>query len=74
MLDSRSPVVPTSVHKLRPGDIDVIAAMGDSLTAGVGAFATNIIHILSESRGVSFSGGGEGTWRQYLTIPNIIKV
>jgi len=24
--------VPESVHKLRPGDIDVIAAMGDSLT------------------------------------------
>ncbi|KYN40535.1 Phospholipase B1, membrane-associated [Trachymyrmex septentrionalis] len=39
--DSRSPEVPESVHKLRPGDIDVIAAMGDSLTAGAGIFADN---------------------------------
>ncbi|XP_031370461.1 phospholipase B1, membrane-associated-like [Apis dorsata] len=39
--DGKSPIVPDSVHRLRPGDIDVIAAMGDSLTAGIGIFATN---------------------------------
>lgn len=27
-----SPEVPTSVHKLRPADIKVVAALGDSLT------------------------------------------
>lgn len=26
-----------------------------------------------EYRGVSWCVGGEGTWRQYLTVPNIIK-
>lgn len=59
---------------MRPGDIDVIAAMGDSLTAGVGIFATNLIELYIENRGVSFSIGGEGTWRTYLTLPNIFKV
>ncbi|XP_031773302.1 phospholipase B1, membrane-associated-like [Apis florea] len=69
----RSPTVPDSVHRLRPGDIDVIAAMGDSLTAGVGIFATNLIELLIESRGASFSIGGEETWRTYVTLPNIFK-
>ena len=29
-----SPEIPTSVHRLRPADIKVVAALGDSLTAG----------------------------------------
>ena len=70
----RSPEVPKSVNRLRPGDIDVIAAMGDSLTAGVGVFASNPLHILIENRGVVALGGGQGTWREYLTLPNILKV
>ncbi|EZA61819.1 Phospholipase B1, membrane-associated, partial [Ooceraea biroi] len=37
----RSSKVPDSVHKLRPGDIDVLGAMGDSVTAGAGIFATS---------------------------------
>ncbi|PSN51367.1 hypothetical protein C0J52_04441 [Blattella germanica] len=41
---ARSSTRPTSVHQLRPGDIDVIGALG-----------------------------GEGTWREYLTLPNILK-
>ncbi|XP_031773284.1 phospholipase B1, membrane-associated-like [Apis florea] len=73
LTDSRSPNVPNSVHRLRPGDIDVIAAMGDSLTAGVGIFATNLIELSIENRGTSFAIGGEGTWRTYLTLPNIFK-
>jgi hypothetical protein len=31
----RSSNIPSSVHQLRPGDIDVIAAMGDSLTGKI---------------------------------------
>lgn len=72
--DGRSAKIPTSVHRLRPGDIDVIAAMGDSLIAGVGLFASNVFHILVENRGASALGGGQGNWRQYLTLPNILKV
>ncbi|XP_011688726.1 PREDICTED: phospholipase B1, membrane-associated isoform X2 [Wasmannia auropunctata] len=69
----RSSAVPESVHKLRPGDIDVIAAMGDSLTAGAGVFASSVFQIMIENRGVTAAGGGQGTWREYLTLPNIIK-
>ncbi|EFN76147.1 Phospholipase B1, membrane-associated [Harpegnathos saltator] len=69
----RSQEVPDSIHELRPGDIDVIAAMGDSLTAGTGIFAHNLFQVIIENRGVAAFGGGQGTWRQYLTLPNIIK-
>ncbi|XP_049542683.1 phospholipase B1, membrane-associated-like [Anopheles darlingi] len=69
----RSTQVPTSVHELRPGDIDVVAAMGDSVTAGTGILATGILDLIIENRGLSWSIGGQGTWREYLTIPNILK-
>ncbi|XP_032666889.1 phospholipase B1, membrane-associated-like [Odontomachus brunneus] len=69
----RSQMVPDSVHNLRPGDIDVIAAMGDSLTAGAGIFANNLLQVIIENRGVAALGGGQRTWRQYMTLPNIIK-
>ena len=47
----RSNQTPTSVHKLRPGDIDIIAAIGDSLTAGNGAKATNALQVTLEYKG-----------------------
>lgn len=70
----RSATRPNTVHRLRPGDIDVIGAMGDSLTAGTGSAAANLIELNIENRGMSWSGGGESTWREYLTLPNILKV
>ncbi|XP_015436568.1 PREDICTED: phospholipase B1, membrane-associated-like isoform X2 [Dufourea novaeangliae] len=69
----RSSRVPTSVHRLRPGDIDVIAGMGDSLTAGYGMFANSVFELILENRGASASSGGQGTWRTYVTLPNILK-
>ncbi|XP_050525608.1 phospholipase B1, membrane-associated-like [Daktulosphaira vitifoliae] len=69
----RSMIRPTSVHKLRPGDIDVIGAMGDSLVAGNGALEEYAMGTLIEYRGVSWAAGGEATWRSYLTLPNILK-
>lgn len=53
----RSKVRPTSVHRLRPGDVDIVAAMGDSLTAGNGAVASNIFDVFTENRGMSWSIG-----------------
>lgn len=53
----RSGKRPKSVHKLRPGDIDVIAAIGDSLTAGLGIVATNLIQLVIENRGLSWCIG-----------------
>ncbi|KAM5125032.1 phospholipase B1, membrane-associated-like [Mantella aurantiaca] len=71
--DSASSSVPTSVHKLRPGDIRVVAALGDSLTAGFGARATSILDVAKEWRGISWSIGGDDTLEKVTTIPNILK-
>jgi hypothetical protein len=43
---------PTSVHSLRPSDIKVIGAIGDSLTAANGAKASLLIAVLTEYRGI----------------------
>lgn len=53
----RSSERPKSVHQLRPGDIDVVAAMGDSLTVGQGLRATDLLHVFIENRGLSGFGG-----------------
>ncbi|XP_011188828.1 phospholipase B1, membrane-associated-like [Zeugodacus cucurbitae] len=71
---ARSASPPTSVHELRPGDIDVIACMGDSLSAGNGLMSGRVQHSFNEFRALSFCGGGYGDWRSYLTLPNILRV
>ncbi|CAF0944401.1 unnamed protein product [Adineta ricciae] len=68
-----SAVVPTSVHALRPRDIKCIGAMGDSLTAGLGAHALTPIGLLFENRGVSWSVGGDHTYNKVLSVPNTLR-
>jgi phospholipase B1 len=46
---------PHSAKFLRPGDIKILAALGDSLTAGFGAKSSSIDDLFNEYRGVSFS-------------------
>ena len=70
---ARSQKVPKSVHELRPGDIDIIGAIGDSLTASNGAFAIDPLQVLLESKGVSWAIGGQDNFRHFLTLPNILK-
>ncbi|XP_070776745.1 phospholipase B1, membrane-associated-like [Enoplosus armatus] len=72
---SPSPIIPTSVHKLRPGDIKVVAAVGDSLTAanGVGAKADNLLLVINEYRGLSWSIGGDENITTVTTLPNILR-
>ncbi|XP_030410144.1 phospholipase B1, membrane-associated [Gopherus evgoodei] len=65
--------VPTSVHKLRPTDIKIIAALGDSLTTAVGAKATSVNDLQTAWRGLSWSIGGDGTLETHTTLPNILK-
>ncbi|XP_017115192.1 phospholipase B1, membrane-associated [Drosophila elegans] len=72
--NTRSPSPPTSVERLRPGDIDIIAAFGDSLSAGNGILSNNAIDMINEFRGLTFSGGGLANWRRFVTLPNILKV
>ena len=55
---------PTSVHRLRPADIEVVAAMGDALISGQGALSSGITTATEEYRGVSFATGESYTvWR-----------
>jgi len=64
---------PLSVHALRPSDIKVVAALGDSLTAGFGAKAKNIFQVFTEYRGVSWSIGGDYDITKEITMPNILR-
>ena len=70
----------TNVNELKPSDVGVVAAIGDSLTAALFAKVKTVIGILPatlhiyrhrlEYRGVSWSiGGDEGA----TTLPNLIK-
>ncbi|XP_060919443.1 phospholipase B1, membrane-associated [Labrus mixtus] len=72
---SPSPLTPTSVHELRPGDVKVVAAVGDSLTAanGAGAKNDNLLLVINEYRGLSWSIGGDGNITTVTTLPNILK-
>jgi hypothetical protein len=45
---------PINVHSLRPGDVQCVGAIGDSLTAGLGARANTAIGLLTEWRGKTF--------------------
>ncbi|XP_029966674.1 phospholipase B1, membrane-associated-like [Salarias fasciatus] len=72
---SPSPSIPTSVHELTPADIKVVAAVGDSLTAGNGIASSqsNILDVLTQYRGLSWSVGGDGNLTTVTTLPNILK-
>ncbi|KAF7722981.1 hypothetical protein EC973_002451 [Apophysomyces ossiformis] len=66
---------PTNVRDLRPDDIRMIGALGDSVMAGFGAKGIQGYSLISlssiyESRGLSFGGGDEPG---VCTIPNLIK-
>ncbi|XP_070577367.1 phospholipase B1, membrane-associated-like [Ptychodera flava] len=71
--ESNSPI-PESVHKLRPGDIKVIGALGDSLTAANGADASWILSVFFEYRGLSWSIGGDKKLDKITTLPNMLKL
>lgn len=64
----RSVTRPTSVHKLRPGDIDVVGAMGDSLVAGNGALEEFALGTMIENRGVSWCIGMTRSKFNYLIL------
>ncbi|KAK0156475.1 Phospholipase B1, membrane-associated [Merluccius polli] len=75
-----SPSPPTSVHALRPADFKVIAAVGDSLTIfsvqagnGIASSPSNVLDVLRQYRGLSWSIGGDGNLTTITTLPNILK-
>uniref|UniRef100_G1NDE1 Phospholipase B1, membrane-associated n=1 Tax=Meleagris gallopavo TaxID=9103 RepID=G1NDE1_MELGA len=70
-----SDTVPDSVHKLRPADIRVIAALGDSITAGNGAASNphDVLDVLTQYRGISWSVGGNENISTVTTLANILR-
>ncbi|KAF8362416.1 hypothetical protein PRIPAC_89339 [Pristionchus pacificus] len=74
-LMKRSKKVPENVHSLRPADIDIIAAIGDSLTAGNGAGAEgeDVLAIAIQFRGLNWAAGGDNSLDEHITITNILK-
>ncbi|GMR39527.1 hypothetical protein PMAYCL1PPCAC_09722, partial [Pristionchus mayeri] len=74
-LMKRSKTMPKSVHALRPADIDIVAAMGDSLTAanGAGVEGHDVLAIAIQYRGLTWSVGGDNTLDEHITMANILK-
>ncbi|KAF8381365.1 hypothetical protein PRIPAC_70507, partial [Pristionchus pacificus] len=74
-LMKRSKTVPQSVPALRPADIDIIAAMGDSLTAGNGACAEgeDVLAIAIQFRGLNWANCGDKSLDEHIKIANILK-
>lgn len=71
LLEPRS-TPPKDVSDLRPDDIKVVMALGDSVTAGFGAKLISMLDakILQEYRGLSFSIGGDPN---APTVANFIR-
>ena len=72
------PIIPPSdnvksVHELKISNVKAVGALGDSLTAALGADAATILGLLTEYRGFSFSAGGVDTLEKVVTMPNIAK-
>ncbi|OPL33821.1 phospholipase membrane-associated-like, partial [Mytilus galloprovincialis] len=63
----------TNVHELTPADISVVAAIGDSITAGTGITAKTPIGLLRQDRGLSWSVGGDGNVDEHITLANMLK-
>jgi len=64
---------PDNVSDVGAENIDVVAAIGDSVTAGTGVLSQNVEEVAKAFPQATFNLGGLGTWREYLTIPNILK-
>uniref|UniRef100_A0A914D2P0 Uncharacterized protein n=1 Tax=Acrobeloides nanus TaxID=290746 RepID=A0A914D2P0_9BILA len=65
--------VPNSVHRVKFGDIKVIAALGDSLTAGFGAGAKKLDGLFHRYRGLVFDIGGDRSLEEHITVANVLK-
>ncbi|KAF8375470.1 hypothetical protein PRIPAC_81899 [Pristionchus pacificus] len=71
----KSKTKPINVHSLRFADIDIIGALGDSLTAGNGAGAAvnDAVAVLIQYRGLPFGIGGDKSLDEHVTLTNILK-
>lgn len=63
----------TSVHQLHPSQIDVIAALGDSVTVAQAAKSTSIFDIFEQYPGISFVTGDDVTLNEQSTLINMFR-
>ncbi|KJH48552.1 GDSL-like protein [Dictyocaulus viviparus] len=68
-----SPTIPDDVNRVRPADIKVIGAMGDSIT-----LALESINYDDDPYDVypgnSYITGGDGTLKEHITVANILRL
>ncbi|GMS93166.1 hypothetical protein PENTCL1PPCAC_15341, partial [Pristionchus entomophagus] len=71
----KSKTKPTSVHSLRYADINIIAALGDSLTAanGAGAPDGDLLGVAIQYRGLAFGIGGDMSLDEHVTLTNVLR-
>ncbi|KAK3725024.1 hypothetical protein RRG08_017541 [Elysia crispata] len=70
---SPSDSVPTSVHELRPSDIKIVAAIGDSYTTGRASGGLCPFNMLFNYRGNAWSIGGDNDYDYHTSMPNILR-
>jgi phospholipase B1 len=63
-------LIGTDRHELRPENVQVIGAIGDSITAGFGAKAENLLQLANEYQGVSWLIGGDESVETVFTLAN----
>ncbi|XP_014116844.1 PREDICTED: phospholipase B1, membrane-associated [Pseudopodoces humilis] len=75
LCEDRSPSSPpaTSVHSLKPADVKIVAALGDSLTAGTGIASGTLQDMTTQYWGLSWSIGGDESLENVTTLPNIFR-
>jgi phospholipase B1 len=67
---------PANIHELRPWDIDLLGALGDSITAGFGVGAESLAEVAIQNRGESWSIGGDRSLfgdDRVVTLTNIVR-
>ena len=56
-----------------PADIEVVSGIGDYLMVAPAALANTTVDIFQNFPEVSFAMGGEGDWREFTTLPNLLR-
>ncbi|CAL2032370.1 unnamed protein product [Caenorhabditis brenneri] len=64
---------PTSVHQLHPSQIDVVAALGDSVSVAQSAKSSSILDIFEQYPGVSFVTGDDVALAEQSTLFNMFR-
>ncbi|GMT03403.1 hypothetical protein PENTCL1PPCAC_25577, partial [Pristionchus entomophagus] len=70
-----SPISPTDANRVRPADVQFIAAMGDSYATAFLSYTDNTEEVddLRNAVGNSFIMGGDGELESHLTLANVFR-